>query len=114
MTAKQKYVQLTALAPAVYFTSSVSRINLAAVMVELIHSGFAENTAVALALTVCSITYGLGQILSGWLGDRYRPQNVIVAGFLLTASMNLGVSLLQNPVWLAVLWGINGLAQAFM
>ena len=114
MTAKQKYVQLTALATAVYFTSYVSRINLAAVMVELIHSGFAEKTAVALALTVCSITYGLGQILSGWLGDRYRPQNVIVAGFLLTASMNLGVSLLQNPVWLAVLWGINGLAQAFM
>lgn len=114
MSSNKKYVQLTALCTAVYFTSYVSRINLAAVMVELIHSGFAEKTAVALALTVCSITYGLGQILSGWLGDRYKPQNVIVAGFLLTASMNLGVSFLQNPALLAVLWGINGLAQAFM
>ena len=114
MTSKQTYVKLTALCTAVYFTSYVSRINLAAVMVELIHSGFAEKTVVALALTVCSITYGLGQILSGWLGDRYRPQNVIVAGFLLTAAMNLGVSFLQNPAYLAVLWAVNGLAQALM
>ena len=114
MSPKKKYVQLTALCTAVYFTSYVSRINLAAVMVELIQSGFSEKTAVALALTVCSITYGLGQILSGWLGDRCKPQNVIMAGFILTGAMNVGVSLLQNPVWLAALWAVNGLAQAFM
>jgi len=50
MTAKQQYIRLTALCTAVYFISYVSRINLAAVMVELIHSGFAEKTDVALAL----------------------------------------------------------------
>jgi len=114
MSDNQRYVRLTALCTAVYFTSYISRINLAAVMVDLIQSGFAEKTAVALALTVCSITYGLGQILSGWLGDRYKPQNVIVMGFLLTGAMNLGVAFLQNPALLAALWAVNGLAQAFM
>ena len=114
MTAKQQYIRLTALCTAVYLISYVSRINLAAVMVELIHSGFAEKTDVALALTVCSVTYGGGQVLSGWLGDRCRPQNVILTGFLLTAAMNLGVCILQTPAFLTPLWAVNGLAQAFM
>ena len=65
MTEKRKFVGLTALCTAVYFTSYISRINLAAVMVELIHSGFTGKQAGALALTVCSVTYGLGQLLSG-------------------------------------------------
>lgn len=114
MTQQQKYARLTALCTMVYFISYVSRINLSAVMVSLIDSGFASKSSVALALTVCSITYGLGQILSGWLGDRYQPQNVITAGFLLTAAMNLGVSFLRNPNFLALLWGVNGLAQSLM
>ena len=114
MTLKQKYARLTILCTVVYFTSYISRINLAAVMVELIQSGFAEKRIAALALTICSITYGTGQVLSGWLGDRFKPQSVILTGFLLTASMNLSVSLLQTPVLLPVLWAVNGFAQACM
>lgn len=105
---------LTALCTAVYFISYISRINLAAVMVELIQSGFAGKQAGALALTLCSVTYGLGQLLSGWLGDRFKPQNIVFLGFLLTASMNLGVMLLETASLLPVLWAVNGFAQACM
>lgn len=114
MTLKQKYARLTVLCTVVYFTSYISRINLAAVMVELIQSGFAEKQTAALALTLCSVTYGVGQVLSGWLGDRFKPQNIILLGFALTASMNLSVSFLQGPALLPVLWAINGFAQACM
>lgn len=114
MTLKQKYARLTVLCTAVYFTSYISRINLAAVMVELIQSGFAQKSVAALALTLCSVTYGVGQVLSGWLGDRFKPQNIILLGFGLTASMNLSVSFLQNPAVLPVFWAINGFAQACM
>lgn len=114
MTQKRKFILLTALCTGVYFTSYVSRVNLAAVMVELIQSGFTGKQAGALALTVCSVTYGTGQLLSGWMGDRFKPQNIILLGFLLTSSMNLGVSLLQNPSVLPVLWAVNGFAQACM
>lgn len=114
MTPKQKHAKLTVLCTAVYFTSYISRINLAAVMVELIQSGFAEKHTVALALTICSVTYGIGQVLSGWLGDRFKPQNIILLGFLLTTSMNLGVTFLQNSSLLPTLWAINGFAQACM
>lgn len=114
MTLKQKYARLTVLCTAVYFTSYISRINLAAVMVELIQSGFAEKQVAALALTLCSVTYGVGQVLSGWLGDRFKPQNIILLGFLLTSSMNLGVTFLPEPSLLPILWAINGFAQACM
>lgn len=114
MTSKQKYVRLTVLCTAVYFTSYLSRINLAAVMVELIQSGFAQKQTVALALTLSLITYGTGQVLCGWLGDRFKPQNVIFVGFLLTASMNLGVTFLEASPLLPILWAINGFAQACM
>lgn len=114
MTQKKKFVGLTALCTAVYFTSYISRINLAAVMVELIQCGFTGKQAGALALTLCSITYGIGQLLSGWLGDRFKPQNIVLLGFLLTASMNLGVMMLESSSLLPVLWAVNGFAQACM
>lgn len=48
------------------------------------------------------------------MGDRFKPQNIILLGFLLTASMNLGVMLLQTSSLLPVLWAVNGFAQACM
>lgn len=114
MPKQSNYVRFTALCTAVYFVSYLSRVNLAAVMVELTSSGFADRGTAALALTLCSVTYGLGQFASGWLGDRFRPENVIFSGFLLTAAMNLGVSLLREPSLLAAFWAVNGFAQACM
>ena len=106
--------RLIFLCTAVYFASYLSRINLAAVMVDLVHSGFTARQTAALALTLCSVAYGSGQILSGWLGDRFKPQNIILIGFLLTSAINLGVSILENARLLPVLWAVNGLAQACM
>lgn len=70
MTLKQKYARLTVLCTAVYFTSYISRINLAAVIVELIQSGFTEKQVAALALTLCSVTYGVGHILISCLPNH--------------------------------------------
>ena len=117
MTAKERksaFIKLTALCTVVYFTSYISRINLGAAMVELVASGFAPENTVALALSICSVTYGAGQILSGWLGDKFKPQSVIFVGFLVTACMNIAVSLLPDPRFLSVVWAMNGFAQALM
>ncbi len=105
---------LTFLCAAVYFVSYVSRINLGAVLVEVVNSGFAEKKTAALALTVCSITYGVGQLISGYLGDKFKPQNIIFIGFFITAAMNISVGALSKGGTLVVLWAINGFAQALM
>lgn len=113
-TRRAAFIRLTALCTVVYFVSYISRINLSAAMVEIVNSGFSPEHTVALALSVCSITYGAGQIISGWLGDHCKPQNVIFAGFLITSAMNLGVAFLQNDTLLVALWALNGFAQALM
>ena len=111
---KRSFVQLTALCTLAYFVSYISRINLGAAMVEIVRSGFSPEQTVALALSMCSVTYGAGQIVSGWLGDRCKPQNVVFVGFLITAVMNLSVSVLKNDGLLVAIWAVNGFAQSLM
>ena len=114
LSSKKDINFLTFLCAAVYFVSYVSRINLGAVLVEVVNSGFAEKKTAALALTVCSITYGVGQLISGYLGDKFKPQNIIFIGFFITAAMNISVGALSKGGALVVLWAINGFAQALM
>ena len=114
LSSKREINALAYLCALVYFISYVSRINLAAVMVEMVASGFSPRETAALALTVCSVTYGTGQLISGYLGDKYKPQNIIFTGFLLTGTVNILVGLLPVSAPLVVLWGINGFAQALM
>ena len=111
---RSRMLRLTALCTAAYFVSYISRINLSAAMVEIAASGFAPETTIALALSICSVTYGAGQILSGWLGDTFRPQAIVCLGFLLTGSMNLLVAWLPDPRFLCIIWAVNGFAQSMM
>lgn len=114
LSTKRDINSLALLCAMVYFISYISRINLSAVMVEVVSSGFAPQTTAALALTVNSITYGSGQLVSGYLGDKYKPQNIILAGFLLTGCVNICVGLLPVSAPLVALWAVNGFAQALM
>lgn len=114
ITDRKKVNSLVLLCALAYFASYFSRVNLSAALVEVINSGFAGKKTAALALTVCSITYGAGQIISGFLGDRFKPQNLILTGFAITTLANACVGFMTNDVLLVPLWGINGFAQALM
>ncbi len=114
LSSKKDINFLTLLCAAVYFVSYVSRINLGAVLVEVVNGGFADKKTAALALTVCSVTYGAGQLISGYLGDKFKPQNIIFIGFFITAAMNISVGALSKGGALVILWAINGFAQALM
>ncbi len=114
ITAGGKRKALMLLFTLVYFTSYVTRINYAAIISEIIRSeGILKSTA-SLALTGSSVAYGIGQILSGYLGDKIQPKTMISAGLLTTIMMNLAVPFLGNPYLTAAVWTVNGLAQAFM
>ena len=56
MNTNKQYISLTFLCTAVYFISYVSRINLAAVMVDLVQTGFTTKQTAALALTDRSVS----------------------------------------------------------
>ena len=62
-----------------------------------------------------SVTYGLGQIVNGRLGDIFNPTSLIFSGLLITTVANLLFPFASSSVPLmAILWAINGFAQAMM
>lgn len=106
--------RLTLLCAAVYFCSYLTRLDYGAVMVEMVRAeGFSRVDASA-ALTGLFITYGLGQLISGYLGDRVRPQLLIFLGLIACGLMNLLIPFCSSPAWMTVVWSVNGLAQAMM
>lgn len=106
---------LTALMIIVYFSSYTTRINFAAVMVEFISAENVSKSATSIITTVAFITYGIGQLLSGYLGDKISPRILIFGGFSVTIIMNFLMPIVAPSIpFMTVLWGINGVSQAFM
>ena len=82
----------------IYFASYVTRINLAAVIQEIItDTGFGKSE-LSVVLVGLSITYGLGQIVNGILGDHIKPQNLIFMGLLLASGINLALPFIASLI----------------
>lgn len=105
---------LTLLCSLVYFVSYMTRVNYAAVLVEIVAAEGYSKTAVSVALTGLFITYGAGQLISGYLGDRLPPRLIIAGGLGLSAVMNLLIPLCTGTFGMTVVWCVNGFAQAMM
>lgn len=99
----------------VYFASYVTRINFGAVIQEVITDTGFEKSALSVILTCMSISYGLGQIINGRIGDRIKPQNLILAGLVSATGINILMPFFSHSIPLmSVLWALNGFAQAMM
>lgn len=111
---KKNSNNLMYLGAAAYFTSYLTRNNFAAVLAAIIQAGEIDKTSAGLVTTLGFITYGIGQLISGWLGDRINPKKLMFIGFLMTASMNFLIPLCPNGAAMCVVWAFNGFAQSFM
>ena len=67
---------LIALCTASYFVSYLTRINFAAVIAAVIADGTLQKGMAGAVTTVGFITYGVGQLISGKLGDHMNPKNL--------------------------------------
>lgn len=104
---------IIALCSLVYFVSYFSRKDFAAVMAGMISEGVIERTNAGLVGTMLFVFYGVGQLLSGYLGDRIKPKYLIIIGLSTTAFCNALMPLIPEGAMIAV-WGLNGLAQAML
>lgn len=104
----------TLLLAAAYLVSYLTRINFGAVIYEMVQDTGFEKAALSAAVTGAFITYGAGQLISGWMGDRMQPKALMLGGLLLSTAMNLLIPLCPTPAVMTVVWCVNGFAQAFM
>ena len=94
--------------------SYVTRINYGAVISEMETATGISRSLLSVALTGSFITYGVGQIISGFLGDRFSPKKLITCGFIITTAMNLLIPLCDTPYLMIAVWSVNGFAQSLM
>lgn len=99
---------------ATYFISYITRINYGAVLVEMVATTGFGKTALSVALTGSFITYGLGQVISGFIGDKIQPKRLVFIGVAVSVLVNLVIPFCSSPSAMAVFWSINGFAQAMI
>ncbi len=97
-----------------YSFSYIGRLNFSASMTEMTHSGVLEMAEAGAVTTGFFICYGLGQFLSGWLGDKVPPRYLVFTGLTASSLLNFAISF-GPPLWLmTILWSANGLSQALL
>ncbi len=98
----------------VYFSSYVMRYSYSVSMANIIEVVGLSETEAGAVLTALFLSYGLGQIVSGFMGDKINPFLLILAGVAVGTVCNFVFPLNQSVYYLAVIWAINGFAQAMI
>ncbi len=97
-----------------YFFSYTMRLDYAASIVSMVSDLKITNTQASLAVTGSFITYGFGQIVCGFIGDRISPPKMVSAAMLGTIIANLLISFQSNIYIICGLWCLNGVFQAML
>lgn len=98
----------------VYFASYTMRINFAVMMVKICADMQVEKTQLAIVVTGLTVSYGVGQVISGLLGDRVKPQRLLSVGLLLACACNIVMSFSTAIPLMVAVWTVNGFAHALM
>ncbi len=99
---------------AVYFASYIMRNNFAVMLVKICSDMNVEKSALAIVITGMTVAYGVGQVLSGFLGDRIPPFLIISGGLLLAVACNVVMFFSVSIPLMTVIWSINGVAHALL
>jgi sugar phosphate permease len=81
MLTEAKHIRfLSILCFMVYFTSYVTRINFGAIVAEVVLAEGFLKSSVSFVITAGFISYGIGQLISGVVGDKVNPKKIIFWG----------------------------------
>lgn len=99
---------------AIYFISYITRNSYSVVLAAMLQETGLSQSRLSWAVTGSLITYGAGQLVSGFLGDRIQPRWLVLGGLSVTSVMNLLMAFCREPGGMLCIWCVNGLAQAFL
>ena len=98
----------------VYFASYLMRINFAVMLVKICSDMQVNKTDLAIVVTGLTIAYGAGQIISGLMGDKIKPQLMLTFGLALAAICNVAMFFCSSIPVMTVVWSVNGFAHAML
>lgn len=95
-----------------YTFTYIGRLNYTACMVDmLLHENLSKEQA-GMISTSAFVTYGVGQFINGFLGDRMPPKRQMFIGLLLSAAANALMGFASAFPAMLLLWSVNGFAQS--
>lgn len=98
----------------VYFISYIGRLNYAASMLEIGQSEGYTTMQLGAVVTALFIAYGIGQLVSGVIGDYCSPRILVGMGLIGCSLCNI-LMFLSHTYWqLIVIWAINGFALSLI
>ena len=98
----------------IYCTSYVMRINFAVMLVRVCSDMALGKSDLAIVVTALTVAYGVGQIASGFIGDKIKPQYLLTGGLILAVICNVAMFFCQTVPVMTVAWAVNGLAHAML
>lgn len=114
LTDKKQIGKLFALCFFAYFSTYLGRLNYSASLAEMVRTeGFTRGMA-GLIGTGFFCTYGIGQLASGFLGDRLSGKWMVFGGLFVSGCMNGIMGCLHTTQMMTAAWCLNGMAQAFI
>lgn len=111
---KLSYRSVVVLGFLVYFFSYAMRLDYSATLVSIVSDLGISNTMASAAVTGSFITYGVGQVVCGFVGDKVSPIKMITVAMLGTITVNVLVSFCTSIILITILWCINGVCQAML
>lgn len=99
---------------AAYFSTYLGRLNFSAAIPELIADGFMTKLQAGVIGTAFFACYGIGQLFCGFLSDKLSPFFMVFGGIFISAVANMAMPFGGSFLPMAVIWGINGLAQSMI
>ena len=97
-----------------YMLAYALRVNIAVVIPSLAADRGYSYTGIGLVTSLFFLTYTLGQLVNGYLGDKISSKLMIIAGLVLSAIFNIGFALFPSLPAAAICWGLNGFAQSML
>ncbi len=99
----------------IHFSSHITQINFGIIIVEFIQAEGVMKSSASVVTTALLTAYGIGQLISGFLGDKFSPRLLIFGGLLAASVCNILLPVAAPSIAvMAVIWGVNGIAQAML
>lgn len=98
----------------VYFASYCTRINFTVMLVKIGSDMSVSKEELSIVVTALTVSYGLGQIISGMLGDKIKPQLLLSIGLAVASVCNALMFFMPSIPAMTAVWCVNGFAQSLL
>jgi len=95
-----------------YVCAYLCRVNLSSVLSKLESSLNVSTGLLGVLGSVFFISYAIGQLLNGFIGDRISPYKFIIIATLGTGVLNVLISASTNYYIIMICWALNGYFQS--